>query len=333
MSETAPSTEKGECALEQQVGRGARGRRGFAAALVAEALVFAIGAIGTVQAAPEEQKSGLPALKSVWKMDLPAGTQRVAVADVTDDKLPRLLVLNAEGTLAIRKLSAEGSKEEATVALGTGAARFVVGHFTKGKPAQIVVPNAVFYREGESYRKKELPDLTEVTGSVRFTDGTENIFSMSPESPPAGFELDLSAEKPVKPGREVPQPQAEGSDYREIIPFFPPEMFQKEPFPDEVKNGGLVRLFVPRSDKKLYGVFSWQAADGPYVAVVDGGDLFPHPIAEMKPLWKSPKLTGKVLDIALGADPKGGAQPGLLVLTQAGDDGKGRSLEFFALEP
>src|SRR5262249_4337774 len=153
-----------------------------------------------------------------------------------------------------RKLSAEGSKEEATVALGPGAARFVVGHFTKDKlagdrrPAQIVVPNAVFYREGETYRKKALPDLTEVTGSVRFADGTENIFSMTPDSPPASFELDLGAENPVKSGREVPQPQAEGSDYREIIPFFPPEIFEKEPFPEEVKSGGLVRLFVPRSD-------------------------------------------------------------------------------------
>jgi hypothetical protein len=53
----------------------------------------------------------------------------------------------------------------------------------------------------------------------------------------------------------------------------------------------------------------------------------------MKPLWKSPKLGGKVLDMALGADPKGGTQTGLLVLTQAGEDGKGRSMEFFALEP
>jgi hypothetical protein len=39
-----------------------------------------------------------------------------------------------------------------------------------------------------------------------------------------------------------------------------------------------------------------------------------------------------VLDIALGPDPKGSAQTGMLVLTQAGDDGKGRSLEFYALE-
>jgi hypothetical protein len=186
MSETGPTREKGEYALVQQVGREARWRRRVAA-IGAGALALAMGAIGMVQAAPEGQKSGPPAFKSVWKMDLPPGTQRVAVADVTEDKLPRLLVLNAEGTLAVRKLSAEGSKEEATVALGAGADRFVVGHFVKGKPAQIVVPKGIFYREGDSYRKKELPELTEITGSVRFADGTETIYSMSPDGPPASF--------------------------------------------------------------------------------------------------------------------------------------------------
>jgi hypothetical protein len=315
--------------LQQQVGRETRRGGRFSAGV----LLLATGVIGTAHAAPEGQKGGPPAFKSIWKMDLPVGTRRVAVAAMTEEKHPRLLVLNAEGTLAIRKLSAEGSKEEATVALGPGADHFVVGRFAKDKPAQIVVPNAVFYREGESYRKKPLPDLPEVTGSVRFADGTENIFVMSQDGPPAGYELDLGAEKPLNPGREVPQPEPEGGVYREITPFFSPELFEREPFPDEAKKGGILRLFVPRSDKKLYGVFAWQAADGPYVAVMGGGDLFPELNAGMKPLWKSPKLGGKVLDIALGPDPRGGNQTGILVLIQAGEDGKGRSLEFFALEP
>jgi hypothetical protein len=318
--------------LVQQPGPETRRRARLAAAFGAGALIIAISATTKTQAAAEDPKSGPPTFKSVWKMDLPAGTQRVAVADVTEDKLPRLLVLNAEGTLSIRKLSADGSKEEATVALGPGADRFVAGHFAKGKPAQIVVPKAIFYREGETYRKKELPDLNEVTGSIRFADGTESVFSMTPDNPPSSYELDLAAEKPVKPGRELPQPQAEGNDFRDVVAFFPPELFERESFPPEVKSGRLVRLFVPRSDKKLYGVFSWQATDGSYVAVVGGSDLFPEPAVGMKPLWKSPKLPGKVLDIALGPDPKGGAQTGMLVLTQAGDDGKGRSLEFYALE-
>jgi hypothetical protein len=333
MSQLARSFDmKGEFALQQEMGREARGRRWLAARSGA-AVALAIATLGAAWAAPEGQKGGPPSFKPVWKMELPAGAQRVAVADVTEDKLPRLLVLNAEGTLSIQKLSADGSKEEATVPLGTGADRFVVGHFTKGKPAQIVVPNAVFYREGESYRKKALPDLAEVSGSVRFADGTETIFSMGQDGPPSSFELDLAAEKPVKASRELPEPQPQGSDYREIVPFFPPELFERESFPQEVKNGGLVRLFVPRADKKLYGIFSWQPAEGSYVAVVDGSDLFPDAKADMKPLWKSPKLAGKVLDIAFGPDPKGGAQTGLLVLTRAGADGKGRSLEFFAPEP
>ena len=52
----------------------------------------------------------------------------------------------------------------------------------------------------------------------------------------------------------------------------------------------------------------------------------------MKPIWKSPNLAGKVLDIALGPDPRGSSQTGVLVLQAAGDDGKGRVVEFFALE-
>jgi hypothetical protein len=61
------------------------------------------------------------------------------------------------------------------------------------------------------------------------------------------------------------------------------------------------------------------------------GTHITQPNAAMKPLWKSDKLAGKVLDLALGPDPKGGTRTGLLVLTQAGTDGQGRSVEFFEL--
>jgi hypothetical protein len=305
-------------------------RRRTTAALCTASFLLAM---GTPLAAQEEKKSGPPTFKSVWKMDLPASTKRVAVADVMEDKLPRLLVLNAEGTLAIQKLSAEGSKEEASVALGAEAGRFVAGHFSKSGPAQIVVPTAVFYREGGTFRKKALSGLEELRGSVRFKDGTESLFLFTREMPPTTHELDLAAEKTVKEGREFPQPTAEGSDFREIVPHFDPDMFENAPFPEEVKKGSLARLLVPRADGRLYGLLSWQAADGSHVVTIGGSDLFPEPNADMKPLWKSPKLAGKVLDIALGPDPKGGAATGILVLTEAGDGGKGRQVEFFAIEP
>src|SRR6266513_3163510 len=40
-----------------------------------------------------EKKAGPPSYKSAWTADAPAGTTRVAVADVTGDKTPRVLAL------------------------------------------------------------------------------------------------------------------------------------------------------------------------------------------------------------------------------------------------
>src|SRR3989442_802598 len=84
----------------------------------------------------EAKKTGPPAYKSVWKMALPAGTLRLAVADVTGDKKPRLLVLDDKGTLAIHKISEAKSEEiklekEGEIALGKDAAKFAIGHFAK----------------------------------------------------------------------------------------------------------------------------------------------------------------------------------------------------------
>jgi hypothetical protein len=304
---------------------------GSSVAVGALALLATAGGVWPARA-QDAKKSGPPTLKSAWKMDLPTGTQRVAVADVTDDKRPRLLVLDGEGTLSVQKLSDTAAEKEASIPLGAGAARFVAGHFAKDRPAVIAVPGAVYYRDGDKYSKKAAADLTEVTGSVRFPDGREFIFVFTEGSPPVSYSVDLSADKPLKGGPEVPEPDAKAGQFREIVAYLPQEIFDHGPFPDEVKKGAIARLFDPHSENRLYGVLAWQATDGAYVVVVDGADLFPEPKADMKPTWKSPKLAGKVLDIALGPDPKGSKQTGVFVLQAAGDDGKGRVLEFFALE-
>ena len=48
-------------------------------------------------------------------------------------------------------------------------------------------------------------------------------------------------------------------------------------------------------------------------------------------VWKSQKLS-KILDVAVGADPKGTKKTGFFVLQATGADGKGRTVEFFALD-
>jgi hypothetical protein len=280
----------------------------------------------------DAKKDATPKFKSVWEMELPDGTQRVAIADVTEDKKPRLLVLDKGGTLTVQKLTDNAAATEGSIALGKEAARFVTGHFAKGKPALIVLPGAVFYKDGDKYSKKELADLTEVTGSAQFIDGTEVIFVLSKNAPPTSYAIDLAAEKPLSSGQPFPQPDPKGGQFRAVVAHLPPEMLEQESFPEPVKRGMVARLFDPVSDNRIFGLFAWQEPDGPYVALLDAGAIFPQPVADTKPLWKSPKLTGKVLDIALGPDPKGSKQTGFMVLESTGEAGKGRKAEFFAVK-
>lgn len=304
-------------------------RRGGLAAL---AVVGAMAA--TSVQAQEAKKSGTPNYTSAWKMDLAAGTKRIAVADVTEDKKPRLLVLNAEGKLTVHKLSATATApgdSEGAVSLGEKADKFAVGHFAKGKPAVIAVPGAIFYREGEAYSKKAAGDLTDVSGSVRFTDGGEYILIFDGQGPPTSRGVDLSAANLLTAGPDMPEPKAEGGSYREVVVTLSPELQEHLPLPEEAKKGGILRLVDPRSDSKLFGLLAWQTADSSHAVLVDGGSLFSN-AGDMKPLWKSPKLAGKILDIAPAPDPRGSKQQGFLVLQATGADGKGRLLEFFALD-
>ena len=50
----------------------------------------------------------------------------------------------------------------AAARLDLGRANFAVGNFAKGKPAMIVVPGALFYRDGEKYSQKEVADLEDL---------------------------------------------------------------------------------------------------------------------------------------------------------------------------
>ncbi len=284
------------------------------------------------RAAQDDKKNGIPKFTSAWKMELPEGTQRVAIADVTEDKKPRLLVLGKDDTMTVMKLTDGAAAKEGSMALGKEGAKFVTGHFAAGKPALVVVPGAIFYKAGDAYKKKEAPDLKEVTGSARFIDGTEVLFVMTQNEAPTSYAIDLTAEKPLTPGKDLPQPDPNGGQYREIVAHLPPAMLEQEPFPEPVKKGGIVRLIDAYSDNRIFGLLAWQVGDAPYVALLEASALFPQPMPDPKPIWQSAKMPGKVLDIAIGPDPKGSKQTGFLVLETTGDGGKGRTVEYFNVQ-
>lgn len=272
------------------------------------------------------KKSGPPAFKTGWKIEVPATTKRIAVADVTSDKMARLLLLDDHKKLTINKVNGEKVEEEGAVELGEGAEKFTVGHFAKGKPAVIVVPGAVYYRDGDKYSKKAAADLTDITGNVRFTDGTENVFYFSGAQPDV-YGVDLAADKPLTAGKEMVQPSDANGVYAEITIHPPVELLGLLGIPEQGQKTGVMGIFDPRSEGKVYIWVPWVEAGGTTIKVAPLADIS----ADVKPLWESPKLAGKVLDVAFGSDPKNSKVTGLFVLSST-EDGKKRVVEFFALD-
>jgi hypothetical protein len=278
------------------------------------------------------KKGGPPAFKSSWKSEVLAGTSRIAIGDVTGDKSARLIGLGSSGKLTIYKVGAGGAEQDGTVDLGAKVTKFEVGNFAKGKPAVIVVPKAIFYREGDKYVKKDAADLDDFTGRVRFTDGNaSNIFFFGGSSVDTYF-VDTSGANPLKAGQEMVWPGPE-KYYAEIVLHAPPDMLGQLGIPENGRQAGVLGLLDARGDGKLYAVFPMMDTDNKFKMVVaDSSGVGPGGSGEIKVLWTSPTLAGKVLDFALGSDPKGSKATGILVLQATGEGGKGRTVEFFALD-
>jgi hypothetical protein len=280
------------------------------------------------QAAPD----AAPTVQTRWKMDLPAGTKGIAIADVRGDGSPRLMVLDADGVLTVNRFAEAALTKEDTISLGKQADQFAVGQFAKNRPAVIIVPGAIYYRDGDKYSKKTAADITTIAAVVRLANGTE-VYVPSIQGMPHGYTIDLAAANPVVEGDEMESPERSVETYRTISLSIPPDLLAQAPFPQEVKKGGgILRLFVPEKSKTLYGLASWQT-DTSNLALIDATTLFSNGSpGDLKPLWKSDKLAGKILDIAFGPSLKDGKQNGIYVLEASGDDGKARQLEFFSIQ-
>src|SRR5205085_548806 len=136
-------------------------------------------------AAGHAEEAGVT-FKSAWTAVLPAGTSRLAAADVTGDKRARLLALEGS-TLRIFNMSGEKPVKEAEVDMGKEASSFAAGQFATGKPAVIVSPGTVVYRDGDKYVRKDAADISGVTGTASFLDGDESVFLLEGEGRPQSW--------------------------------------------------------------------------------------------------------------------------------------------------
>jgi len=275
-----------------------------------------------------KKKTGDPAFKSAWKVEVPATAKRMSIADVTGDKSPRLLVLDDHNKLTIHNVSTPMPKEEASIELGDGGAKFVAGGFAKGKPGVIVVPGAVYYKDGDTYKKKALAELSDITGTVKFVDGADNFFFFGGGQPDV-YAIDLTGDKALIAGKEMVAPESGGGVYASLIAHLPGEILEALHIPAEGQKAGIIGMFDPRSEGKLYAWIPWLDKEESTLKVTGMDGLGG---GEFKPVWSSPKLAGKVLDVSFGTDPRNPKQTGIFILMATGDGGKGRTVEFFALD-
>ncbi len=279
------------------------------------------------------KKTGAPAFKKTWQIDLPKEARRISVADVNADKKPRLLVLGKGGELTVYRPAAMGLTKEATVDLGPSGGRFVTGKFDKDKPAVIAVPGSIYYLEGSEFKSKKA-DLAEITGTVKFVDGSEYFFFFAGGQPDV-YGVDISASNPLTPGRDMVLPAEAAGVYRSLVAHLPAELLSALGVPEGAHGAGVVGLIDPRADDRLYAYWARQTKDGSFLDLLDAATLSPDnagAVASAKPVWTSPKIVGKILDVAPGLDPKEGKTLGFYILHTVGVEDQDRVVEFWELD-
>lgn len=269
-----------------------------------------------------------PAFKSVWKVDMPAECRRIAIADISGDKKLSFLVLGKTNTLTVHSLADKLSDKEMSVDLGDKADEFGIGTFQAGKPAMIVLPNAVYYKKGAAFEKKAFQGLDKVTGVVRFSDGVENVFYFPGNGEPESHAIDLGKDNPLTTGQAMPSPEQDGKAYKFAILHCDLNDIPMLPLPDGARKTNCIGFFSV--DGSLFIFLPWLENNNATLALVPFEGL--HDGNSLKPAWRSPKLAGKIVDVALGPDIKTGKGEGIYLLQATGEDGKGRVLEYWAPE-
>lgn len=280
---------------------------------------------GNAAVSQEKTIKKSPFFKEAWKLAIPEGVKRIGIGDVMGDKKQRLILAETEKRLVIYQVTDTALQKEKTLESVMGAYSFEVGRFVQGMLDAIAVPGTFYYRENSQFVRAEAKDLKAVTGLIRYANGQEGVLQWETvTSEPRTFRFDPAMPNTLKPGPALlPPPQLAGIAHLVVLRGSAEFMEQIDAGGDFGK-AGVVGSFDPYEDGRYY---LWATK------VTEGGSSFVISSLEGKPIWESPKLAGRVLDLAFGTDPKGNKQKGILFLLATGTEGKARLVQFFSLEP
>ncbi|HZT41434.1 MAG TPA: hypothetical protein VFA07_04565 [Chthonomonadaceae bacterium] len=285
----------------------------------------------------------------VWGEVFSDPVRRIAVADVTGDKTPRLVMLsevagNKEAsTLTVRKWDGKTFATEFTADVKAPADKLEVGRFAgENKPAVIVTGDALFVWNGTTFARKPSARPLPLFGSTRLKNGEERLLlAASPTEDVMAYRVnpDAGGTDWLVDGMTAPN----SSEVRWGTMNATPDFFEKMGLQPPLSAGGLIGLWDARQNgtQLLY----YPKVDADFDIQPDPKDpskpkiqykghaasylIFRDPTTSSGPeVWSTPRLNGFVYDVAR-QDPKDG-KPGLLILGSEAPDGKSRVLYFFA---
>ena len=272
---------------------------------------------------------------SVWRMEVPAATTHIAVADVNPDKKPRLITLSKDNKIVVHDLTGEKPKEEATLDAIINPRFLFAGHFSKNKEAVITTAKEVFYYEGGKFLSKKIMDLDNVYGKVHFSDGTESLCDLPEVGAPHRYTLEITAKEPLLTGDELPDPDRGTESYRSIVIYMKDALTEQLKLPKEALALPMLGFWYSKIESSLFTFLPYKDKEGAHLGFIDFQSLRSDPTNFR---WMSPKFNGKLLHFTVGTDPKEGKKTGIFVLLEEevtdkvqkdGKTTKKLSLEFF----
>jgi hypothetical protein len=267
-------------------------------------------------------------LQLAWKQPVDASTVRVAVADTVGGADPRLVCLckpesGPSKIIVLRWLNGAFAQEWSTD-LPEAAKTFAVGRFDAAVPmAEIVTGRSWFGWDGAKYAKHDMTKSAQPAGIVLRRDGTAILLTRDKDDFGA-YTLDSKAGSEALVRKDsLPD---DGQSFFGCVYASPADL--ETQVPPNCATTGLFAFWDVQSTgrpARLVGQFVPKGQEPGWYAVLAAA-ISPKAVV---PLWRSPALDGRLLDVAYG-DPKSGGAPAMTVL-HASADGKGKVLSVFAL--
>ena len=306
-------------------------------------------------AVPNARYIAAPTFHYVWKEEVKTLPRRMAVADVTGDGKPRLILLNEKpedknaSTLEVKRWDGKAFVTEFTGDVRAPADKLAVGRMGgSDRPAVILTSDALWVWDGSTFVRHPAASPMPLLGVTRLQDGTERVLLAPSSKNILAYKVNLTSVKKddwlVDPVPAPSPPQNVWGDMHTT-----PEFLAAMGIPDVLGAGGMLGIW---NIKKFNAYYIYHIKlDGDFDIGADPQHPDKPKITYKKPmyyvtfrdtragveLWTSPRLPGEGYDIVLD-DPKNGGKEGFLVLFNgttpaAGTTpGKGRTLAFFAMD-